>query len=132
MIVPTAPIVPRDNNGGVRPILARADGVDDGCHPRRASAAVAGRVVGVRPVGYDPRYLWQLPVGDVGQYLRLRDYDVGPVGAGTNVLDSVGPGPDRANRGGIITPSKHLGIKRIHQCGMLEAGINLLVLVSER
>src|ERR1700722_6403814 len=41
MIVPTAPVVPSNDDGGIRPIGAGANGVDDRCYPRRAGALVA-------------------------------------------------------------------------------------------
>ena len=54
VVVPPAPLVPRDDDGRVVPVLTLANRVDDGGHPRWSEDRAAARVIGVRPIRRDP------------------------------------------------------------------------------
>src|SRR5271157_169718 len=83
VIIPASPIVPSDDDGGVRPILAIANGIDNRGYPGGSAAVVALGVIGLGAVGDHPTHLRKLAVGDVHQDLRLRnDHIVGPIRAG--------------------------------------------------
>src|SRR6516225_7593736 len=86
-------------------------------------------------VGNDPAYLCDLSVEDVGQDLRLGDDDVGGpfrtrAGERTvdrlraaDVVDGIGPGPDRAGGRCIVSPAHLLSPEQIRQGGMVEARV---------
>src|SRR5208337_3377887 len=127
MIVPASPIVPSDDNGGVCPILAIANFVDNGGYPGGSAAVVARGVIGLGAVGDDPSHLRKLAVGDVLQDLRLRDnYIVSPIRAGageravdglylTDVRNGVGRGPDGTGGRGVVAPRHALGVQQVGQ-----------------
>src|SRR6202042_358286 len=71
VIVPPSPVIPGEQDRGVRPILAAADGVDDRGYPGWPTAVVAGRVVGIRAIGDPPTHLRQLIVGNIAQNLCI-------------------------------------------------------------
>ncbi len=67
MIVPPPPVIPRDDDGGVRPIGAIADRVDDRGDPGGSAAVVGYSMIGTQAIGDDPAHLCELAVGDVRQ-----------------------------------------------------------------
>src|SRR5215467_13876125 len=116
MVEPSSPVVPRDNDCGIRPILTLADGVHDGRDPRwalsssNASVRRAAWVIGRRAVRNDPNDIGKLSILDVGNDLSACALDhnvgirIGPVRSAAHrvvrsarglahVLNHVGGGP---------------------------------------
>src|ERR1700723_588049 len=82
VVVPTSPIVPGNEYGGVLPVAGTvvasrviSDGIDKGRHPRRPLAAV-DRMVRILSGGSDPTYLGESAVGDVVQGIGWCSVDV--------------------------------------------------------
>src|ERR1700685_617928 len=138
MVIPSAPVVPSHDDGGVGPILAVTDRVHDACHPMRPSAVIDVSVIGNAAVGNYPTYRGQLRVGNVRQNLiaaLLNNHVVGPIGprAGcairwrhiwnTHVLNGIGTGPDAAGRRSVVLPADLLAVKLISQGRVFVAGI---------
>ena len=85
MVVPSPPIVPCDDDGGVRPILAIADRISNRCYPRGPTAVAGCVVIGTGAGRNNPTHLRELAVSDVHQNLRLRDnHIIGPIRAGAS------------------------------------------------
>src|SRR5580704_3187656 len=98
MIVPTAPVVPRDEYSGVSPIRAVANSVDQRGNPRRTGSVVASRVIRFHPFRNDPAYSGKVILSDVGEYLRgLQNY-VLPVRTKSQMRNRIWRGPEERSR----------------------------------
>src|SRR5580700_1530071 len=82
VVVPTSPIVPSNEYGGILPVARRvvasgviSDGIDNGCDPRRSLAAVDGMIRVLSSWRY-PTYLRERAVGDVVQDIRRCRVDI--------------------------------------------------------
>ena len=106
MIVPAAPIVPSDNNGGIFPICAATDRINNRSDPCRPRAVVTFGMIGSITVGDYPAHLCKVAIGNIGKYLSLGDDHVAfPDGAYApeyaidglrlaDVLNGIGRTPD--------------------------------------
>src|SRR5208283_5704129 len=121
VVVPAAPIVPRDEDGGVLPVSAvivaggtGADGVDDRRHPRGAAAVVGIRVVRVHSGGNHPAHRTEITIANVLEHIGRRKIHIaGPILPGAlaagaarqaDMLDGVGSRPDGAGAGRVVSP----------------------------
>src|ERR1700674_5489735 len=66
VVIPSSPIVPRDEDGSVVPILTAADGIDNRRNPGRSQTLAAPRMVRFLPGWNHPANVGELTVGDVG------------------------------------------------------------------
>src|SRR5579859_5742431 len=145
VVVPASPIVPDDDDRGVRPVSTTCNGIDDGSDPRGPSGSGGlTRVVGVRARGNDPTHLLQLTSGNVGKNRRIpnaprREGDVidviapganGAIGrrivGNADVLDRGGSGPDGSGQRRIVAPGDTRVAEFIRECGLhpRDAGID--------
>ena len=125
VIVPAAPVVPGDEDGGGVPEGAVADGVDYGGDPVGAFGERAG-VVGVIEGGDDPGDLGELALGDVGEDVGLWGDDLGgPVLAVADVADGIEGGDDVeavGGTGGVVPPGDTFSVEEVGHGGVVEAG----------
>lgn len=109
---------------------------------RSAAGGRRPRMIGITAIRDDPTDLGELAAGDVGEDLVfVEDHVVNPVRSrarcgirgrvvrSAQVLNRVGPGPERPNRRRVATPSA-LGLQFVGQRGMVRAGIHLARLVA--
>src|SRR5271156_1004312 len=81
VVVPSSPIVPRDENRGVGPILTVADGIDNRCYPGGSRAVVAAGMIGFLRRRNYPAHGGEITGLNVGQDLGvLQDDVVRPIG----------------------------------------------------
>jgi hypothetical protein len=84
MIVHASPIIPSNKDRSIRPMLAGADGIDNGSHPRRPRTVGGSRMIGGPSRGHYPTDGREVAKGDVRQHLCGWFYDLSvPIGAGT-------------------------------------------------
>src|SRR5580693_8849273 len=101
------PQSPRNDDGGVRPVLAVANSVHYRRHPRWPGAVANSGMVRCLPAGNDPTHAGERAVRNIGQHLRVWNV-VGRIGARTGgpvrrrsvwhtaVLDPGGGVPDNS------------------------------------
>src|SRR5580692_7066260 len=131
VVIPSTPIIPRDDDDRIVPILALADGIDHRRNPGWPQPCIGPGMVRLLPGRYHPANIGQLTVGNVGQYLRRLQNDiVAPIRAKTQMVDGIRPSPDRTRRWRVIPPSHSCIVEQIRQRWMLEARIHLLRLTS--
>src|SRR5579863_6421193 len=78
MIVPTAPIVPRNKDSCIGPIRTFTYRVDDCCDPGWPGTEGRTGMIRVLASWYNPTHSRQLAIGDVDQYLNRGRDDLRP------------------------------------------------------
>ena len=145
VVVPAAPIVPGDEDGGICPVWTVADRVDDGGYPGWSPGCTGiSWMVGVKPCGDHPAHLREVMATDIGQNLGFVEDDIvhpnrchacRGVGRGgvrsTHMLNRVGCRPDRARSRGVVVPSDALRVEFISQRRMFETGVHRVGLASD-
>ena len=89
MVIPSTPVVPSHDDGGIRPIGTVADGIHDVGYP--GGSARGDRIpcmIGILARRNHPTYCWQLAIGYVGENRRgllgvIDDHVVHPIGTDT-------------------------------------------------
>src|SRR5208337_2052869 len=125
VVIPASPIIPGDEDDSIVPVITTPNGVHDGGYKRRALALVAPGMVRGSTGRDDPAYLRQLKVIDIGKDLVRGGNDILPIVAQTDVLNSVGTGPEVIRRRRVIRPADSSVVEQVSECGMLKAGVLL-------
>src|SRR6202043_102643 len=117
VVVPTAPVVPNDDDRRRFPVAAFADCVYDRGDPGRATVIAATGVIGVDPIRRHPRHAGKISVAHVAKDLRLRRDDVLPIGPVTHAADRIEFRPDlpadSLQRRSVILPRYARGVDRV-------------------
>src|SRR5579863_488669 len=91
VVVPATPIIPRNKDRRVVPILRLSDGVDDACNPVRTLSLIISRMVGIRSRRRDPRDRGKVAALNGRQYFGARPfYVIIVMPVSKNLLDRVG------------------------------------------
>src|ERR1700722_15793795 len=108
IVVPAAPVVPKNDDRRRVPVRAAADRIDDRGHPRGTGVVAAARMIRVLPIRRHPRDVGEPAALDVAQNPSLRRFYVLPIAAVTDGPDRVelrpNLTPDLAQRRGVVTP----------------------------